>query len=182
MPWTDCINAQTGPKVYKTFFMLNSAKHEIFSANKFENANNSTIVGIFIFIAEKFSCSAMFSKKEFAIFSYLIFISMKNFMLSWVEHEKKFYNLRARFVPCCLHMSEDTFSPGTAHIIIVLKFHASALTQKWQVVQTQIRLHLYCFPHSAKNILKQTHRILGKKKIKKIKCYVQHSRIHCKLK
>ena len=26
---------------YKTFFMLNSAEHEIFSANKYENANNS---------------------------------------------------------------------------------------------------------------------------------------------
>ena len=25
----------------KTFFMLNSAEHEIFSANKYENANNS---------------------------------------------------------------------------------------------------------------------------------------------
>ena len=30
-----------GPKVKKLFFMLNSAEHEIFSANKFENANNS---------------------------------------------------------------------------------------------------------------------------------------------
>ena len=30
-----------GPKVNKTFFMLNSAEHEIFSANKYENANNS---------------------------------------------------------------------------------------------------------------------------------------------
>ena len=26
---------------YKTFFMLNSAEHEIFSANKYENANYS---------------------------------------------------------------------------------------------------------------------------------------------
>ena len=26
---------------YKTFFMLNSAEHEIFPANKYENANNS---------------------------------------------------------------------------------------------------------------------------------------------
>ena len=29
------------PIGYKTFFMLNSAEHEIFSANKYENANNS---------------------------------------------------------------------------------------------------------------------------------------------
>ena len=35
----------------------------------------------------------MFSKKEFAVVSNLRFISMKNFMISWVEHEKKFFNL-----------------------------------------------------------------------------------------
>ena len=29
------------PHVYKTSFMLNSVVHEIFSANKYENANNS---------------------------------------------------------------------------------------------------------------------------------------------
>ena len=32
---------------YKTFFMLNSVKHEIFSANKYENAN------IFMFISRE---------------------------------------------------------------------------------------------------------------------------------
>ena len=47
-----------------------------------------TIIGIFIFITEKFSCSAMFSKKEVAIvsnlrvirgqISYLAELSMKN--------------------------------------------------------------------------------------------------------
>ena len=31
------------PQGYKTFFMLNSAKHEIFSANKYENANSREI-------------------------------------------------------------------------------------------------------------------------------------------
>ena len=29
------------PRGYQTFFMLDSAEHEIFSANKYENANNS---------------------------------------------------------------------------------------------------------------------------------------------
>ena len=29
------------PRGYKTFFKLNSAEHEIFSADKYENANNS---------------------------------------------------------------------------------------------------------------------------------------------
>ena len=61
------------------FFMLNSARHEIFSANKYENANNSW--HFHILLAEKISCSAMFSKKELAIVSILRSISMKNFML-----------------------------------------------------------------------------------------------------
>ena len=51
------------PRGYKTFFMLNSAEHE---------------------------CSAKFSKEEFTIFSYLRFISRKNFMLGWLKHEKRF--------------------------------------------------------------------------------------------
>ena len=63
--------------------MLNSAEHEIFSANKYES-------GIFILLAEKISCLSMFSNKELAIISYLRFISITNFMLSWVEHEKMF--------------------------------------------------------------------------------------------
>ena len=63
--------------------MLNSAEHEHFSANKYENANNSLL-------AEQFSCSAMFNKKDLAIVSNLRFISRTNFMLSWVEHEKSF--------------------------------------------------------------------------------------------
>ena len=36
------------PQGYKTFFKLNLAEHEIFSASKYENAN---FVGIFIFIS-----------------------------------------------------------------------------------------------------------------------------------
>ena len=35
------VSKSPGPKGSKTFFMLNSAEHEIFSANKNENANNS---------------------------------------------------------------------------------------------------------------------------------------------
>ena len=41
--------------------MLDSAEHEIFSANKYENANNS---GIFVFLTEKISCSAIFCDKK----------------------------------------------------------------------------------------------------------------------
>ena len=53
-------------------FLLNIAEHEIFSSNKYENANNilnmkmPTIVGMFIFV------------------------SRGNFVLSSVEHEKSF--------------------------------------------------------------------------------------------
>ena len=35
------LRLRSGPKVIKLFFMLNTAKHKIFSPNKFENANNS---------------------------------------------------------------------------------------------------------------------------------------------
>ena len=62
------------PRGYKPFFVINSAEHEIFSAYKYENANNSLQV-------EKCSCSVMFSKKEFAIVSNLRFISRTSFML-----------------------------------------------------------------------------------------------------
>ena len=41
-------------------------------------------------LAEKFSCLAMFSKKELGIISNLRFISMKNFMLSCIGYEKSF--------------------------------------------------------------------------------------------
>ena len=71
---------ETRPRGYKTFFILNSTEHENFSANKYENAYNSWHFSYLL--AEKFSCSAMFSKKEFGIVSNLRFMSMKNFMLS----------------------------------------------------------------------------------------------------
>ena len=43
-------NQKPWPRGYKMFFMLKSAEHEIFSANKYENAK---IVGIFIFICRE---------------------------------------------------------------------------------------------------------------------------------
>ena len=45
--------------------MRNIAEHEIFSANKYENA----IVGILILLAEKISCSAELSMKKVFITS-----------------------------------------------------------------------------------------------------------------
>ena len=35
------LKCRSRPRGYKTFLMLNSAEHEMFSANKYENANNS---------------------------------------------------------------------------------------------------------------------------------------------
>ena len=49
------------------------------------NMEMPTIVGIFIFISRKISCSVMLSKKEFAVISNLRFISRTNFMLSLVK-------------------------------------------------------------------------------------------------
>ena len=55
--------------------MLNSAEHEILSANEYENANMKI---------------AAFGKKDFAIVCNWRFISRTNFILSWAEHEKFF--------------------------------------------------------------------------------------------
>ena len=57
------------------------------------NMKMPTMLAFSYLLAEKCSCSAMFSKKKLAIVSNLRFISMKNFRLSWAW--KKFYNLRA---------------------------------------------------------------------------------------
>ena len=90
------------PWGYKLFYMLNSAEHGIFSANKYAGKCQLLLAFSYL-LAEKISflATCMFSKKKFAIVSNLRFISMKNFMLSWVEHEKN-YNLGAwfRFIPC----------------------------------------------------------------------------------
>ena len=69
--------------------MLTSAEHKIFFANIYENA---ILLAFSYLLAEKFSCSAMFSNKEFALnfVSNLRFINKTKFMLSCVEHEKSF--------------------------------------------------------------------------------------------
>ena len=72
---------------YRTFFMLNSAKHEF---SLLINMKMPTIVGIFIFISrENFMLSYILQETIVAV-SNLRFISQPNFMLSWVEHEKSF--------------------------------------------------------------------------------------------
>ena len=107
------------PQGYKTFFMLNSAVHDMCPANKSQITNNYTfflakheIFSAFfmltsaeheIFSANKYenanySCSLQLSMKISllinmkmpTIVSIFIFISRENFMLSWSEHEKSF--------------------------------------------------------------------------------------------
>ena len=63
--------------------MLNSADYEIFSANKYK-----TIVGIFI-LAETVSCSAMLSRKDFAIVGNFTLLA-RQILRSAVEQEKSF--------------------------------------------------------------------------------------------
>ena len=76
--WSEQPAHRLCPEVIKLFFFMpNSAEHEIFTANKYENANNSWHFS-YLF-EEKFSCSAMFSKKEFAIFSNLRFFKQDKF-------------------------------------------------------------------------------------------------------
>ena len=67
--------------------MLSSAEHKIFSANKYENANNSWHFHIYKQI--NLYDQLCFSKKESEIVSNLIFITKTNLML-------KLYNLGAR--------------------------------------------------------------------------------------
>ena len=82
-----CGFTRSGPEV-KLFFVLNSAEHEIFSANKYENANNSW--HFHIYWQRNFHAQLYFdSKKGFAIVSHLRFIIGTNFMLSCVQHGKK---------------------------------------------------------------------------------------------
>ena len=63
-------------------------KHEILSANKYENANNE--LEFSYLLADKFSFSAMFIKKECAIINNLRFINRTSFMLSLDEHKTRF--------------------------------------------------------------------------------------------
>ena len=83
--WTallDILSDMSEPRLrgYKTFFMLNSAEHEICHANKSQITNN---------------CTFFLAKHIVGIF---IFISWEDFKFSWVERGKKFYNLEARFM------------------------------------------------------------------------------------
>ena len=103
--------------VIKLFLMLNSAEHEIFTANEYENASNSwhfhILAGkvscllaekvscllaekVSCLLAEKVSCLFMCIKKEFVIVSNVWFISRSKFIFSWVKHKKRFITSGSR--------------------------------------------------------------------------------------
>ena len=77
----------SGPEVIKLFFMVNSIEHEISLGHIIKIPKN--------FHAQLSASSAELSMKENFV-GILRFINKTNFMLSWVEHEKQFYNLEAR--------------------------------------------------------------------------------------
>ena len=68
------------PEVTKTLFVLNSAEHEIYSANGYENANNSW--HFHIYQHRDFHAQLCLARKKFAIVCNLRFISNTNSMLS----------------------------------------------------------------------------------------------------
>ena len=73
-------------------FLLNIAEHENFSANKYEKANT---VGIFKFI------------------------SRENFMLTWVEHEKRFITLGPDWIHSWFHLFifNNQSVPSILHVV-----------------------------------------------------------------
>ena len=68
-----CASAQSGPKVIK---LLSCSTQLSMKLSLLINMNMAYL------LAEKFSCSAMFSQKEFAVVSNFRFIIRTNFMLS----------------------------------------------------------------------------------------------------
>ena len=70
---------------YETLFMLNSIEHKLLISHKYEKIKKFSI------FPAQISLECYFS----TIVGILTFMSRKYFMLNWVEHEKKFYNLGA---------------------------------------------------------------------------------------
>ena len=89
------------PQGYKTFFMLNSIEHEILNAHKYKNINK-----IRLFLGSdkpRMLFFPLINVKMPTIVGILTLMSKKNFMLSWVEHEKRFITSGPDY--CILHDS-----------------------------------------------------------------------------
>ena len=81
-------NCATWPRGYKTFSMLSSVKHEVLNAHKYKKYQEiRRLLG-----SDKLRMlsSPLINVKMPTIVGILTFMSRKNFMLSWVEHEKCF--------------------------------------------------------------------------------------------
>ena len=74
------------PQGYKTLFMLNSAEHEIFSANKYENANSSW--HFHIHLQRKFQVQLCLASKNL---QFLVFIRIFSFFAYSVEFAPRFF-------------------------------------------------------------------------------------------
>ena len=71
---------QSGPRGYKTFFMLNSAEHEILNAHKYKDIKK---FGLFLGSDKpRMLFFQLINVKMPTILGILTFMSMKNFMLS----------------------------------------------------------------------------------------------------
>ena len=77
------------PRGYKTFFVLSSAEHKIYSA---------TIVAILTFISMIKITPERLKARNFFICQYFSFMSSWYFVLSWGEHEKGFITSRPGIV------------------------------------------------------------------------------------
>ena len=78
---------ESGPRGYKTFYMLNSARL------KFVLLINLKLLTIENSFLLNFAEHENFSANKYEIVGVFIFISRENFTLSWVEHEKSFITL-----------------------------------------------------------------------------------------
>ena len=75
-----CSYSRTWPRGYKTFFMLNSAEHEILIAHKYENIKKFSIFQAEISLECYFFL--LINVKMSTTVGILTFMSRKNFMLS----------------------------------------------------------------------------------------------------
>ena len=83
------------PQGYKTFFMLDSAEHEICPANKSQITINCKF---FLAKQAEHENFSVINMKMPTIVGIFIFISRENFMLIWDEHEKSFITLRPDWI------------------------------------------------------------------------------------
>ena len=87
---------------YKTFIMLNSIEHEIINTHKYKKyQGNSNFLGS---DKPRMLFFQLVNVKMPTIVGILTFLSRKNFVLSWVEHEKSFITSGPGFQVTCPKM------------------------------------------------------------------------------